>query len=79
MDQLQSNQTKIRYAWVTRADVVMIQAITDAYEGIARIRTERHDGDRSLLMFMTQPTQEEELLDLLRHLQDELSTRIDLI
>lgn len=71
--------SKIRYAWVERSKVNEIQAITDAYEGLARIRTERHEDEKSLLMFLTNADQEAELLDLLRYLEKELSTRIDLI
>lgn len=74
-----SSLTTLRYAWVPRSEVVYIQAVTDAYEGLARIRTERHDGDRSLLMFMMSKSREEEFLDFLRHFQNEISGRIDLI
>ena len=33
------------YYWVPRSEVVYIQAVMDAYEGLARLRTERHDGE----------------------------------
>lgn len=68
-----THQNKLHYLWVPRSEVVYIQAIVDASEGLARVRTERHEGDRSLLMFMVQPSRYEELLGLLRHMESEVS------
>ena len=81
------------YAWVPRTEVVFLQAVIDAYEGLARVRTERHesssqgkdpstvdkDKDRSLLLFLLQPSRKEEFLDLLHHLSDELSAPVILV
>jgi len=67
------------YAWAPRHEVVYLQSILDAYEGLVRVRTEKHNGDQSLLLFLVQPSQLDELKDLLRHLSLELSEPINLI
>jgi len=64
------------YFWVPRSEVVFIQAVTDAYEGLARIRTERHENERSLIMCLVQETRRAEFIDVLQHLEKEVSGAI---
>ncbi|MBN8555546.1 MAG: DUF4911 domain-containing protein [Deltaproteobacteria bacterium] len=77
--EISPEKTKLLYAWVDRSEVVYLQAILDAYDGLARIRTERHDKNRSLLMFMVSESRQEELHDFLRHIQKEISGSIESI
>lgn len=69
------------YAWAPRSEVVYLQAVFDAYEGVGRIRTERHDEsrDRSLLLILCTPSNYSTALDLLRHLSTELSSPIEIV
>jgi hypothetical protein len=60
------------YYWVPRTEVAFIQSVIDAYEGLARLRTERHEGERSLLMCLVQESREKEFRDVMRHLQNEI-------
>jgi hypothetical protein len=69
MDPIQSERL---YAWVSRSEVVYLQAIFDAYEGWGRVRTERHEGDRSLLLFLVTSSQKSNALDLLRQISTEI-------
>lgn len=64
--------TTLRYMWAPRSEVVFLQAILDAYEGLARVRTERHDNNRSLLMFMIPTSRLTEFDDFLRHFKEEI-------
>jgi len=67
------------YAWAPRSEVAFIQAIFDAHEGLGRIRTERHDGDKSLLLFLCTPTQKETVLSFLRHISEEVSQPLEIV
>ena len=73
MSASKSNSDLRIYAWAPRSEVVYIQAVIDAYEGLARVRTERHEGDKSLILFMSQESQREQLFDILQHLNSEIS------
>lgn len=67
------SHTNLRlYYWVPREEVAFIQSVIDAYEGLARLRTERHQGDRSLLMCLVQESRSQEFCDVMRHLQNEV-------
>jgi len=72
------NASKI-YAWVPRSEVVYLQAIFDAHEGLGRIRTEKHADDRSMILVMTTPDQEAAARDFLRQIQPEISGQIDFV
>ena len=61
------------YAWVPRSEVNYIQASLDGYDGLARLRTERHQNDRSLLLFMVPPSRKIEFDDFLRQMTKDLS------
>lgn len=67
------------YAWVPRSEVVYLQAVFDAYEGLGRIRTEKHSNDRSMILIMTTSEQEIHVRDFLRHLQNEMSGQIEFV
>ncbi len=68
------------YAWVPRSEVVYLQAIFDAYEGLGRIRTERHSDDgRSMILVMTTPEQNESARDFLRQIQNEMNGQIEFV
>ena len=67
------------YAWAPRSEVVYIQAVFDAQEGLGRIRTERHDGERSLLLFLCTPEQKEAVLSFLRHICEEISQPLEIV
>lgn len=71
--------TRRLYARAPRSEVNYIQAIVDAHEGLARIRTERQDGDSSLLLFMVEDTREPELRQLLTALSLELTRPVEFI
>lgn len=60
------------YYWVPREEVAFIQSIVDAYEGLARLRTERHEGERSLLMCLVQESRAQEFRDVMHYLQEEI-------
>ena len=77
--EISPKKTILRYAWVGRSEVVYLQAVLDAYDGLARIRTERHDKNRSLLMFMVSESRQMEFDDFLRHIQKEISGSIESI
>jgi hypothetical protein len=74
-----SARTILHYAWVPRSEVVYLQAVVDAYEGLTRIRTERHDKNRSLLMFMVPASRLPEFHDFLRHIKNEIFGSIESI
>ena len=59
--------------------MVYIQAVIDAYDGLARLRTEKHDGNRSLVLVMTSESQKAQLLDALQHLRGEITGDIEII
>ncbi|MDB5036858.1 MAG: hypothetical protein JWQ35_386 [Bacteriovoracaceae bacterium] len=65
------------YFWVPRSEVVFIQAVIDAYEGLARIRTERHQVDRSLIMCLVQESRVTEFHDVMRNLTSEVIGKIE--
>ena len=68
------------YAWIPRQTAVLLQALIDAHEGVARIRTERHDrNNRSLLLFMVHRSRVKEWNDLCCHLQQELDLPMEFI
>jgi hypothetical protein len=67
------------YVWAPRSEVVFIQAVFDAHEGLGRIRTERHDNDRSLLLFLCTPDQKESVLSFLRHISEEVSQPLEIV
>ncbi len=67
------------YVWSPRSEVAFIQAIFDAYEGVGRIRTERHENDRSLLLVLTSPSQKDFALDLLRQIEKEITGQINFV
>jgi len=69
------------YAWVTRSEVAYLQAIIDAYEGIGRVRTEKHDlaTNRSLLLFLVPPSRRSEFENLLKDLALQVAGGIEFI
>ncbi len=67
------------YVWAPRSEVVYLQAVIDAYEGLARVRTERHEGDRSLLLLLSPPSRKAELHDFLRHIKEELNGPLEIL
>lgn len=68
------------YFWMPRSEVVYFQAIFDAYEGMGRVRTERHDArDRSLVLILTTPSQEKNVRDFLRHFETEIHGQIEFV
>lgn len=64
--------THRQYAWVPRSEVAWLQAIIDAQEGLARIRTEKHEDNRSLLVFLIPPSRLQEFDDLMHHLSQDI-------
>lgn len=73
---LTNHENKRFYFWVPRSEVVVLQAILDAYEGLVRIRTERHEADRSLIMCLVQESRASEFLDVMHHLKDEINGQL---
>lgn len=68
------------YFWMSRSEVVFLQAVLDAYEGLGRVRTERHDDkDRSLLLIITTISQESIVRDFLRHFESEIEGQIEFV
>lgn len=59
------------YLWVPRSEIAFFQANLEAEDGLARIRTERHDKDRSLILIMYCSSRESEVFDYLRYLKTE--------
>jgi hypothetical protein len=55
------------YRWAPRTEVAYLQSIIDSHEGIARVRTERHQDTESLLFFLTTESRKNELLRLLEY------------
>lgn len=60
-----------RYLWVPRSDIAFLQSNLEAEDGLARIRTERHDDQRSLILLMYSSSREAELFDYLRYLKED--------
>lgn len=58
------------YLWLERKEVVFFQSIIEAYEGLARVRTERHLGSSSLIVVLYSSTREDEVYHAVRHLQE---------
>ena len=66
-----TDRTLRKYYWVPRSDLAFLQAVLDGHEGLGRMRTEKHDGEKSLILVMVSEKQLPELermfSDLLRH------------
>ena len=67
------SQFKRIYKWVPRKELAYLQSVIDAHEGLTRIRTEKHEGDRSLVLFMVSPSQEDKFNDFMRYIEKEVS------
>ncbi len=72
MNDINAEKTVMKYYWVPRDEVVYLQAVIDAYEGLARIRTERHQDNRSLILCMVPEARQSELIDVMHHLSREV-------
>lgn len=67
------HQTLRLYYWVPRSEVVYLQAVLDAYEGLCRVRTERHENERSLIVCLTPSSRASELVEMMQMLSSEIS------
>jgi hypothetical protein len=71
--------TERHYIWAPRKELAFIQSLVDAYEGVTRIRTEKHDGDRSMLLFMVPPSQRSNFDDFVRQIRGEIQGPLDIV
>ena len=71
--------TERHYVWAPRKELAFIQSLVDAYDGITRIRTEKNEGERSMLLFMVPPSQRSNFDDFLRQLKEEIKGSIDIV
>lgn len=67
------------YLWIPSKEVVFFQSLLDAQEGLARCRTERSEGEKSLLLVMMPDTQRQEFSDFARQFQQEYGITLDIV
>jgi|GEM_PF-5092719 len=59
------------YFWLPRSELAFFQSIVESADNLARIRTERNEGDKALVVLMFSASQRSEVDDLLRYYAQE--------
>jgi hypothetical protein len=67
------------YFWMPSEYVGFLQAVIDAEDHLARIRTERQKDDRALILLMCDLSREKESRDLLRYAAEELEIQLEFV
>jgi hypothetical protein len=66
------------YLWIKHEDIAFFQSNLEAEEGLARIRTEKKEGNESLIVLLYMASREEELKIVLKALENSgVETRTD--
>ena len=67
------------YFWMPSEFVGFLQAAIDAEDNLARIRTERQQEDRALILLMCDHSRDTEVRDLLRYAAEELEIKLEFV
>ncbi|TVQ80909.1 MAG: hypothetical protein EA369_01055 [Bradymonadales bacterium] len=67
------------YFWMPRNEVAFLQAIVDSHEHLARIRTERNESDRALIVLMYDASQQTEIHEMSQGFEASLGQKLDFV
>lgn len=62
-----------------RHEVALLQAIIDSHDHLGRIRTERNEGDRALIVIMYCAPQHSEILEMIQGFEETGQLKVEFI